>query len=56
MNRLFIAVDIGGTQIRAALYDSEGNIYRRVADLAGGETIETAYLAEAIQYRPRRQV
>jgi magnesium chelatase family protein len=28
---------------------------RTVADLAGMEGIETAYLAEAIQYRPRRQ-
>jgi transposase-like protein len=28
----------------------------RVADLAGAERIETAHLAEAVQYRPRWQV
>lgn len=36
MSCQIIAVDIGGTQIRAALYDPDGTIHRRAADLTAG--------------------
>jgi magnesium chelatase family protein len=63
--REFCGVDeAGASLLRAAMkqlhmsaraYHRILKLARTIADLAGSETIETAHLAEAIQYRPRRQ-
>jgi magnesium chelatase family protein len=54
--------DAGGSLLRAAMEQLQMSarafhrvlkLSRTIADLAGSETIETAHLAEAIQYRPR---
>jgi magnesium chelatase family protein len=57
--------DAGHSLLRAAMrqlnmsaraYHRTLKLARTIADLAGAERIETAHLAEAIQYRPRWQV
>ena len=64
--RRFCVVDEGGQsllraamqqlQMSARAYHRILKVARTIADLAGSEHIKTPYLAEAIQYRPRRRI
>jgi magnesium chelatase family protein len=63
--RQFCPVDGAGKSLLKAAMQQLGmsarayhrilKLARTIADLVGSEEIETAHLAEAIQYRPRRQ-
>ncbi len=57
--------DAGRSLLRSAMYQLQMSarafhrilkLARTIADLGGEEEITTAHLAEAIQYRPRRQM
>ncbi len=65
VRRLCQLDDAGRSLVRAAMHQLQMSarafhrilkLSRTIADLAGSQEIETAHLAEAIQYRPRRSV
>lgn len=52
-----MGLDVRRLQMSARAYHRtrNGKLAHTIADLAGSEEIETPHMAEAIQYRPRRQ-
>ena len=48
-----IRAAMGQMNLSARGYHRVLKLVRKIADLAGGENIQAAHLAEALQYRPK---
>jgi magnesium chelatase family protein len=54
-SRQLLAAAMRQMHLSARAYHRILKLGRTIADLAGSDRIQTAHVAEAIQYRPRRQ-
>ena len=54
--QLLIKAAMRQLHLSARAYHRILKLSRTIADLAGSESIETAHLAEAVQYRPRQML
>ncbi len=54
--RSLLRAAIQQMQMSARAYHRILNLARTIADLEGNDKIETAHIAEATQYRPRKQM